>query len=163
MDAYAWVVLACCVALAGAAGCCPPAPDGAGPGDELELNLTVGDDPLWVNKMPPLNLRKEQEQRLTLRVAWAGPGAWEGQAPTAQLHDFTIERGGALLWRWSEGRVFAQVVTPVRIEAGKALEFSGAWRFHPSEIESEGTYTARAVFVPTGQETTRDFEVRFAY
>ncbi len=163
MNARMWTVSACCLALAVGTGCRGAVQEEGAMADRTELSLKVSDAPLWVNKMPPLNLREEQDQGLTMRVAWAGPGAWQGRAPTAQLHDFTVEHEGRVLWRWSDGRMFAQVVTPVRIEAGKALEFTGAWRFHPSEIEAEGTYAARGVFVPTGQEVTRDFEVQFAH
>lgn len=50
--------------------------------------------------------------------------------PTAQVYDFAIRLpDGATLWRWSEGRAFAQVLTDRTLAPGETWTEAAAW--HP--------------------------------
>lgn len=127
----------------------------------LEIDLKLGNDVLWVNKMPPAP-QAPQYMDLTLLVKWPYRSIWEGCCPTSQIYDFTIEHKDKIVWRWSEGKMFAQVLTPVYIPGGDFHEFPEVWKFNPNDIEFEGIYTARALFIASGQEVSKDFEVKFS-
>ncbi|MCK4732223.1 MAG: hypothetical protein KAT65_07170, partial [Methanophagales archaeon] len=64
------------------------------------------------------------------------------------------------IWTWSQDRAFAQIITPVYIPGGDFHEFPEVWKVNPEDIVSEGTYTARAIFIASGQEVSKDFEVK---
>jgi hypothetical protein len=129
----------------------------------LELDLRLETDILWVNKMPPTDPQMKQTFDLTLLVKWPYRSIWHGLCPTSQIYDFFIEREGEIIWQWSWGKVFAEVTTLVAIPGGGFVEFPVTWVFSPAEIESEGTYTASALFIASGQGVSKDFEIRFAY
>ena len=59
--------------------------------------------------------------------------------------------------------MFAEVVTPISIPGGSDFhEFPEVWKINPADIVSEGIYTAGALFIASGQEVTKEFEIRFA-
>ena len=129
----------------------------------LEVELRTETDILWVNKMPG-GSQPAQCMGLTLLVRWPYRSIWRGLCPTTQLYDFWIEFNGKTIWRWSDGKMFAQVITPVSIPGGSDFhEFPEVWKINPDDIVSEGIYTARALFVASRQEVTKDFEIRFAH
>lgn len=129
----------------------------------LEVDLRLGVDVLWVNKMPSPEPPVQQSMDLTLLVKWPYRSIWKGLCPTSQIYDFFIERKDKIILQWSHGIVFLMVLTPVSIPGGDFIEFPVTWYFSPNEIESEGTYTARAIFIASGQETSKDFEIKFAH
>jgi hypothetical protein len=45
----------------------------------------------------------------------------------SQRYDFEVSRDGAVVWRWSEGMVFAQVVGEERWASGECREWSESW------------------------------------
>ncbi len=47
--------------------------------------------------------------------------------PTAQLYDFQVEQDGREVWRWSAGRAFATVVTPLELPPGGSRTFRERW------------------------------------
>lgn len=48
--------------------------------------------------------------------------------PSAQTHDIEIRNQlGDTVWRWSEGRLFAQVIMEKNIPAGGRLVFKAPW------------------------------------
>ncbi len=126
------------------------------------LELELGTDVLWIDKMPVPKLPR-QSMDLTLRVQWPARSIWHGQCPTSQLFDFWIERKGEIFWRWSEGKIFQQVITPVTLIGGRWYEYPVLWDVDPDKIEVEGTYTAHAVFIACGREVTNHFEIKFAH
>lgn len=128
----------------------------------LVVDLKLGTDILWVNKMPP-GPQLSQAMDLTLLVKWPYRSIWEGLCPSTQMYDFFIEHEGKTIWTWSQSKVFAQVITPVHIPGGDFHEFPEVWKVNPEDIVSEGTYTARAIFIASGQEVSKDFEVKMAY
>ena len=128
---------------------------------KLELELIVP-DPFWVNKMPGTGSNK-QYMPMTLIVEWPFRSIWRGTCPTAQRYDFMIEKDGKTIWKWSTGRKFAQVITPVVIPGGKPMEYTVNWEFLGKEIEEEGTYTAKALFIASNQTIEKPFEIKFAH
>ena len=129
----------------------------------LEICLKLEAEVLWVDKEPSTEPSLEQSMDLTLMVKWPYRSIWEGSCPTTQIYDFFIERNGNIIWQWSKGKTFLQVQTPVSIPGGDSKEFPVTWSFLPSDIKEEGTYTARAVFIASKQETSKDFEIKFAH
>ena len=128
----------------------------------LQLDLDLGTELLRVNRMPPHP--PTQSLELKLLVNWPDRGVWRGLCPTSQMFDFWIERGGAEIWRWSEGRIFRPVSTPVELIGGEQFyPYTEVWSFDPMKLVDEGVYTARALFVASGQEVSESFEVRFLY
>lgn len=128
----------------------------------LEVELKTGTDTLWINKMPG-GSQPAQCMDLGLLVKWPYRSIWRGQCPTTQIYEFWIVYNGKPIWTWSEGKVFAEVVTPVDIPGGSEFhEFAEVWKINSDTIVSEGLYTARALFVASGQEVSKEFEIRFA-
>ena len=129
----------------------------------LELDLKLSTDVLVVNKMPGLVPPQGPEMQLTLVVTWPYRSIWKGTCPTSQLYDFSIEYKGETIWKWSEQMAFSQVITFVEIPGGSSRTYTEVWKVDPADIESEGTYTARAIFIASGQEVKKDFEIKFVY
>ena len=127
---------------------------------KLEVALKPEHEVLWVNKMPPQP--KPQGMNLTLLVKWPYRSIWHGMCPTSQIYDFFIEKDGKIIWQWSKGQMFLMVFTPVNIPGGDPVEYSVQWSFSSEEIQAEGDYLARAVFIASGQEATKAFQVKFA-
>ena len=60
--------------------------------------------------------------------------------PSAQQIDWTItDAQGNLLYRWSEGKAFAQVVTHLTVPAGGTQTFGGSWNI-PRDLKPNGFY-----------------------
>lgn len=130
---------------------------------KLEVDLKLETDTLWINKMPG-DSHPSQAMDLSLLVKWPYRSIWEGRCPTSQLYEFSIEYNNEVLWKWSDGRVFSQVITPVIIPGGSEFhEFFEVWKISPTDIKCEGTYTAHVFFVASGQEASKDFEIKFAH
>jgi hypothetical protein len=126
----------------------------------LEVSLKLEDEVLWVNKMPPQP--KPQGMNLTLLVKWPYRSIWQGTCPTSQIYDFFIEKDEKIVWQWSKGRMFSMIVIPVNIPGGDPVEYSVRWSFSSDEIQAEGDYLVRAVFIASRQEATKGFQVKFA-
>lgn len=126
---------------------------------KLKLKLKVP-ELLWVNKMPGPGPIK-QYMPMTLKVKWPYRSIWKGTCPTSRIYDFMIEKDGKTLWKWSDGKVFLQVLTPVRIPGGRPVEYTEIWEFLPKEIKKEGTYTAKALFIASNQTVEKKFEIKF--
>lgn len=116
----------------------------------LELVLKTGEDVLWVNKMPP-GPHPPQYMDLTLLVKWPYRSIWKGICSSLRTYDFTIERDGKI------------IMQNVCIPGGDFQQFNDVWKFNPDDIKSEGIYTARGLFIASGQEASKDFEVKFAH
>ncbi len=128
----------------------------------LEVTLETQPDVIWVNKMPP-GPNPPQFLELTMSVKWPYRSIWEGQCPTTQLYDFWIELDGKPVWRWSDGKMFAQMITPVKIPGGSPFKFTEVWKIDPAAITTEGVYTAYCLFIASGQEAKAEFELKFAH
>lgn len=65
--------------------------------------------------------------------------------------DFAVYRDGEEVWRWSDGKMFAQVLQPAQFEPGEETVFEETWA-HPAP----GDYTAEATLrVREGDVTAR--------
>lgn len=53
--------------------------------------------------------------------------------------DFAVHAGDEEVWRWSDGRMFAQVVQTAHLEPGESATFEGEW-----SDPDPGDYTAEA-------------------
>ncbi|MBI4280391.1 MAG: hypothetical protein HY660_18210 [Armatimonadetes bacterium] len=87
---------------------------------------------------------------LTLTVRNRGEAPVAFVFPTAQRYDLSISRdGGAEVWRWSEDKVFAQVVTHLTLKQGEATRFVIAWdqRDRGGGRVAPGRYQAQAIFL----------------
>jgi hypothetical protein len=97
-------------------GCAPHAWTGeAGLAGDLASSLEVGIAP--------------GEVRLSFHVTNTGATAREFTFPTSQRYDFVVEVGGGeRVWRWSDERAFAQVVTQARLEPGETWTMEAVWQ-----------------------------------
>lgn len=96
--------------------------------------------------------------RFRLRVANDGAAAVPLEFGSAQRYDFVIFDGaGAEVWRWSSGRMFAQVVGLERLEPGAVLEYEESW----DPAGREGEYRAEARLVSSNRplELSTEFEL----
>jgi len=92
---------------------------------------------------------------VTLRLTVAN----HGQAPftyhfrSGRQYDFEIYRGGALIWRWSDGKVFVQMLTAFTVPPGGRKEFAEQWRQTDSKGRGvpPGEYVAVAL-LPVDRE-----------
>lgn len=113
----------------------------------LELRLHLGDDAGAevdaVSRGEPVTLRLVLHNR--------GTTSRQIQCPSARTHDVRIlAPGGRELWRWSRGRMFAQMLTDIAVGPGEAREFRVTWDQRTSEgaavppgrYEAEGSIPA---------------------
>lgn len=60
--------------------------------------------------------------------------------PTTQQYDWTVtDAEGNLVYRWSDGRAFAQVVTQLTISVGTSDSFESSWAI-PRDLKPNGFY-----------------------
>jgi len=65
---------------------------------------------------------------LVLEVRNAGSAPRRLEFPTARTHDFAVsEAHGGEVWRWSRGRLFAQVLSEIELAPGESRRFAVAW------------------------------------
>jgi len=127
---------------------------------QLEVDLILEANPICLDRVPTKSLLRPY--KITLTVRWPYRSIWRGQCPTSQLYDIFVEYEGNSLWQWSKNRFFLQVQTPVSIQGGSPYAFAETWVIDPATIQTEGTYTIRAVFIASGQEVTKDVVIKFA-
>ena len=97
--------------------------------------------------VPPVELALEADRevydryepvRLTLTLTNRGRNPVTLRFPTSQRYDFRVmDSHGTMLWRWSDGRAFAQVSGQEILESGGTLIWSGTFE---GALDS-GTYT----------------------
>jgi hypothetical protein len=100
----------------------------------------------------------EERVRLVLNVTNAGGGASVLEFPTMQRYDFAIESAdGGEVWRWSEGRMFAQALGTEQLGPGETLRYEEEW----DHGGRRGRYTAVATLASTSHalEQRADFEI----
>ena len=108
----------------------------------LELSLHLGDGAGTadaVGRGEPVTLRLVLHNR--------GAALRQLQCPSALTFDVRIVApGGREIWRWSRGRMFAQMVTDIVVGSGESREFRVTWDqrtsegavVHPGRYEAEG-------------------------
>jgi hypothetical protein len=91
-----------------------------------------------------------QEVELILKVVNPGPSEVTLRFPSSQQADFVIADHGRPIWRWSDGRVFAQVVTELRLAAGATKVYTARWR----QLDRAGQPVAPNIYELTARLTT---------
>jgi hypothetical protein len=86
--------------------------------------------------------------------------------PTSQTHDCIVQAGGEKgkeeAWRWSRGRVFAQVITELTLAPGESRRFPVTWdqRGADGSLLPPGKYRVVGV-VPGGERGLRSEALSF--
>lgn len=64
------------------------------------------------------------------------------QFPSSQQYDFIVKsQGGELVWQWSRGKMFAQMLTAVSMDPGEKKEFTEEYNFLPGKYTATGVLT----------------------
>jgi hypothetical protein len=95
----------------------------------------------------PEKLTYAPGERVKLRLVLenTGSASLTIEFPTAQIYDIQIAGPNSYFWRWSRGRMFAQVITTITLEPGERKEFLETWETEPSL--SPGKYEVLAWLV----------------
>jgi hypothetical protein len=98
---------------------------------------------------------------LTLKACNKGSETIERSFNTSQRYDFEISRNGELVWRWSDGMAFAQVVGDERWKAGECKTWSADWNGTNSmgAPASPGTYQAVGILKSSPVQRTKPKDV----
>ncbi|HEX8696662.1 MAG TPA: BsuPI-related putative proteinase inhibitor [Longimicrobium sp.] len=123
--------------LAAALACRPQAPAPA-------AAPAAGEDGPLVTTLQVLAARGQVQVALAVTNASAAPVVLEFRS--AQRYDFAVQDGERTLWRWSEGRGFAQAVGADTLPPGVTRSWSESWTPSPGhagrEFTAVGTLTA---------------------
>ncbi|MCI5121888.1 MAG: hypothetical protein D3908_11990 [Candidatus Electrothrix sp. AUS4] len=127
----------------------------------LTVDLSLETEEIWLDKMPPTPPPRPFD--MTLDVEWPYRSIWKGICPTSQIYDFFVEFEGQCIWQWSKGKTFLQALTPVSIPGGSPISFTETWIICPEDLQSEGIYTVRGLFIASGQEIKKQIRIKFAH
>lgn len=83
--------------------------------EELEATLEIEDQAIGRGKT------------FTLKVCNTTSGTVKREFGTSQRYDFEVKRDGELVWRWSDGRVFTQVVGEETWKAKECKTWAEEW------------------------------------
>lgn len=87
-----------------------------------------------------LDVSTDDGVRFAFHVTNAGGGKVEMNFPSGQTHDVVvIDAAGREVWRWSQGRMFTQLVQNKILRNADTLSFDEMWKDAP-----RGQYTAVA-------------------
>lgn len=90
-----------------------------------------------------LDVAVEGAVRFELTVVNAGDGAVSLTFRDGGTADFVVLDGDREVWRWSDGRAFAQVVRTVDLASGEQFTAEGEWTDPaPGEYEAVGELRA---------------------
>lgn len=89
---------------------------------------------------PALDVQVGEEVRFAFAVTNASKKKLEVRFADGRTHDLVVlDSMGREVWRWSEGRLFTQVMQTRALRRSDALRFDGSW-----EVPAPGRYTAVA-------------------
>jgi len=75
---------------------------------------------------------------------------------TAQQFDITVtDPHGVETWRWSQDRVFAQMLTAIDLKPGQSKVYTVTWDTAGARALPAGTYTATAKLIPVMRQAVR--------
>ena len=106
-----------------------------------------------------LDVRVQNGVQLELRVTNNTASKLELLFPSGQTHDFVVvDSIGREVWRWSEGRLFTQVLLNRVLESNGTLAVDAAWK----DAVPPGRYVAIATLLSENKplEQRVPFEVR---
>jgi hypothetical protein len=121
--------------------------------DFLKYSLEAKPGDTTVDRMPSTTPKSYTEE-FTYTVTNPTRTDFKGSTPTSQRFDVEVYFLGIdrpmLVWKWSGGQFFSQIVTPVQIPAGKNWkpEQKVVWTFTASQVK-DGKYRAVATYIPT--------------
>jgi hypothetical protein len=94
-------------------------------------------------------------ERFTLSACNTSGADVHRSFPTSQLYDFEVSRGGNRVWRWSDGRMFAQHVTDVSWAPHECKKWSETWNGMDSSGKPAATGSYQAVGVLSSSPAQR--------
>ena len=124
--------------------------------DFLKYSLATKPGDITVDKMPGPTPKSYSED-FTYTVMNPTRTDFKGSAPTSQTFDVEVDFLGidkpTVVWKWSTGQRFSNIVTKVPIDPGKTWtpDDKVVWTFTASEVK-DGKYRAVATFIPTGNK-----------
>jgi hypothetical protein len=130
------------IVLAGLAACSPKVAPSAGSPSELgsSFNVLVAGDSVVFE----LHITNATTRPIALEFA------------TSQRYDVEIWSNGSRVWRWSDGKSFAQVLGEEAMAPGETRRYTAAW--HPS---GPGAWEARGRVTSTNYPVGLRTEFRF--
>ncbi|MFQ5911820.1 MAG: BsuPI-related putative proteinase inhibitor [Nitrospinota bacterium] len=106
-------------------------------GGDPGLAINVGKGIFQTGKPIPLELTVRHDGKGPLVLTFS----------TAQRYDFQVEKeGGEVLWRWSEGKMFAQVLGQVVLDPNRPeIRYRAVFQSHlpPGRYRARGILTTR--------------------
>jgi hypothetical protein len=130
------------------------------PGPDFETRLTLKD----AAGKKASAFRSSETITLVVTIRNRSDAARTLTLPTSQTHDCIVYAGkGEEVWRWSAGRMFAQVMTETAFASGESRSFTATW----DQTDRKGAPLPpgdyRAVgLVPAGVPGVRSDPVTFA-
>jgi hypothetical protein len=91
----------------------------------------------------------------TYTVTNAGTEPADLNFRSAQTADVVVYDGGEAIWRWSEGRMFAQATQTMTLPPAESVRQTMRWDDPPS-----GSYTAVASLAASNTDLTTETDVR---
>lgn len=64
---------------------------------------------------------------MKLIVANKGDESIKLTFPSSQIYDFMVIKGGKEIWRWSQDKMFAMMLTEVTLSPGEKREYKEVW------------------------------------
>ena len=114
---------------------------------------------LFVLSTDRMLYRRNQPVRITLVKTNISSRPVTLTYPTSQRFEFLVRRGsaaGPIVWRWSEGRVFAQVIQRVTIQPGQSQVFRVTW----DQVDNQGRPVGSGVFTVQGENVAQELRGR---
>lgn len=87
--------------------------------DKLKLSLEVRSE----------KAKQEDRLRFTLVIQNISNDSLTLCFTSSKKVDFVVSQSGAELWRWSSGRMFAQVMLDQAVDSGKIIRFTEVWNY----------------------------------
>lgn len=103
----------------------------------LEATLTVSPSAAGLDLVLAVENRGDDEQTLSFR--------------DARRADFVALRDDEEIWRWSEGRMFAQMLGSEQLAPGESVTYEATWENPP-----EGEYTVRGELAATDRQASAE-------
>lgn len=99
--------------------------------------------------------------KMTLTLVNEGEQVREYRFGSTQRFDVVVERDGQKVWQWSDGRMFAQVLTALMIAPGDSRVFVAEWGQKDAKGRqvAAGKYVIKAWIVGTGESAEMEIEV----
>lgn len=150
------LMIAAVTGVLAAAGCAPEDPQP--PAGEAE-GSGVTDEAASSRLASSLNVRVEGDTvRFALLVTNATGEARVLEFPTAQRMDFTVATpSGEVVWQWSAGMGFAQMLGADTLAAGASREYEATWA--PGGRTGQYVATGRVTSTNTPIELRTEFEI----